>query len=191
MKLIFATHNINKLREIKSLIKSNIELISLDDVAFFDDIPEPFNTLHENASAKARHIYNRFRINCFADDTGLEVDTLDGKPGVMSARYAGESKSDKENIKKLINELSDKANRNARFRTVISLIMDDKEYFFEGIVNGSIIDIERGSNGFGYDPIFIPNGFNKTFAEMTMEEKNLLSHRSVAVKKLVNFLNSL
>ncbi|MBS4013420.1 MAG: non-canonical purine NTP diphosphatase [Bacteroidetes bacterium] len=191
MKLIFATHNINKLREIKSIIKSNIELVSLDDVAFFDEIPEPFDTLHENALAKARHIYNRFCINCFADDTGLEVEALNGKPGVMSARYAGESKSDKENIKKLINELSGKANRNARFRTVISLILDNKEYYFEGIVNGRIIDIEKGSNGFGYDPVFIPNGFNKTFAEMTMEEKNLLSHRSAAVKKLVDFLNSL
>jgi XTP/dITP diphosphohydrolase len=189
MKLLFATHNSNKFLEIKTILQSNIDLVSLNDVAFFDDIPEPYDTLHENASAKARHIYNIFGINCFADDTGLEIEELGGKPGVYSARYAGESKSDKDNMRKVLKELEGKSNRKAQFRTVISLIENGTEILFEGIVKGQIITEERGSAGFGYDPIFVPEGYNKTFAEMSLEEKNILSHRSIAVKKLCEYLN--
>ncbi|MFW5793732.1 MAG: non-canonical purine NTP diphosphatase [Bacteroidota bacterium] len=190
MRFLFATKNRNKLKEIQEILKNDIQLISLEDVDFTDDIPEPFDTLEKNASAKSRTIFKRFGINCFADDTGLEVDALGGKPGVYSARYAGENKSDKDNVAKLLKELEGVSNRKAQFRTVISLIENGKEIFFEGVARGEIIESERGEKGFGYDPVFLPEAYNKTFAEMNMEEKNKISHRSIAVKKLCNYLNS-
>lgn len=153
-----------------------------------EEIPEDYDTLEENASQKAWHIYNKTKLNCFADDTGLEVDALNGRPGVFSARYAGDGKNPKDNITKLLKELQGVNKRNARFRTVISLIIDGTEYSFEGIVNGVIDETERGVDGFGYDPIFQPNGFALTFAEMDLSQKNLISHRAIAVNQLVDFL---
>lgn len=190
MKLIFATHNQHKLQEIKLLLPKSIELVSLADVNFTEDIAETGSTLKDNALLKARYIYNRFRANCFADDSGLEVEALNGAPGVYSARYAGLQKSDTDNNKKLLAELKDKSNRNACFKTVIALIIDGKEYTFEGIIKGVILSEMKGTQGFGYDPLFQPNGYNKTFAEMNTEEKGKISHRGLAVNKLVDFLSA-
>ncbi len=190
-KLIFATHNKNKLKEVKSLIPSTIELLSLDDINLLEEIEETALTIEGNALLKAQTIYKQTGINCFADDSGLLVDALDGAPGVYSARYAGEHKNDSDNLEKLLKDLSDKDNRNAHFKTVMALIIDGKEYLFEGIINGIITTEKSGANGFGYDPIFLPNGYTETFAEMSSDIKNVISHRAKAMKQLVEFVNSL
>lgn len=191
MELVFATNNQHKLKEVQALLGDHFKLLSLTDINFYDEIPEDYDTLEENALQKARHIFSYSGYNCFADDTGLEVEALNGEPGVYSARYAGESKNPKNNIIKLLGNLAGIKNRNAQFRTVIALIVDGKEFLFEGNVRGIIIDSERGCDGFGYDPIFLPNGYQQTFAEMPLELKNKISHRGLAVSKLVGFLKSL
>lgn len=188
MKLVFATNNQNKLRELQQLLGKKIELLSLADINCEEEIPEEYDTLEDNAKQKAEYIYKKYNVNCFADDTGLEISALNGEPGVYSARYAGESKDAKANMKKVLQKLEGVKNRSARFRTVISLYLNDKEYQFEGIVNGDILESERGKDGFGYDPIFEPLGYSISFAEMEMSEKNKISHRGLAVQKLVEFL---
>jgi XTP/dITP diphosphohydrolase len=194
-ELIFATHNLHKIREIQDLIGSRFKILSLDDMGYKEEIKENQMNIEGNAEEKARLIFNLFHIDCFADDTGLEVEALDGQPGVFSARFAditgernpGEDIS-KANIRKLLRLMGGKANRKARFRTVIALILEGERYLFEGIVNGHIIEEVKGRNGFGYDPVFQPEGFNQTFAEMTLQEKNKISHRAEAIHKLVEFL---
>ncbi|MFA6923207.1 MAG: non-canonical purine NTP diphosphatase [Bacteroidales bacterium] len=188
-KLVFATNNKHKLEEIKQILKDKFEILSLNDIGCFEEIPEDKETVSENASQKALYIFNKYKINCFADDTGLEIEALNGKPGVHSARYAGESKNFDENINKVLLEMHELKNRKAIFLTVISLIIDGKEMQFEGIVTGIILEKRCGTGGFGYDPIFQPAGFSKTFAEMTMQEKNKISHRGIATKKLIKYLN--
>lgn len=188
-KIVFATNNKHKLFEVQQILGTKYSIKSLNDIGFTEDIPEDFQTLEENASQKAWHIYNKFKIDCFADDTGLEVNTLNGEPGVLSARYAGEQKSSHDNIMKLLEQLKDKPNRDAQFRTVIALIASGKEYRFEGIVRGSIIQHLKGTDGFGYDPVFLPKGYQETFAEMDIELKNRISHRGLAMSKLVDFLD--
>ncbi len=188
--LVFATNNQHKLIEISSLISDCFELKSLNDINCFDEIPEEKDTLEGNALDKARYIFEKYGLNCFADDTGLEIEALQGKPGVYSARYAGESRDSNANMNKVIDELVGIENRNARFRTVIALIIDGNEYLLDGIVNGTIIEHKRGDSGFGYDPIFVPNGYDLTFAEMDLTEKNKISHRALATHKLINFLNN-
>ncbi|MBS1916529.1 MAG: RdgB/HAM1 family non-canonical purine NTP pyrophosphatase [Bacteroidetes bacterium] len=190
-KLIFATNNQHKVDEIQSAIGNTIEVISLKQAGIDIDIPEPYDTLEENASAKSKTIHQLTATNCFSEDTGLETEALNGEPGVKSARYAGDDKSFEKNINKLLSELTGINNRNARFRTVISLILDDKEYLFEGICEGEILQIRKGNKGFGYDPVFVPSGSEKSFAEMTMEEKNTFSHRKKAVDKMIAFLKQL
>lgn len=189
-KIVFATNNLHKLSEVQHILGSHFLLLSLSDIGFNYDIPEDHETLEENASQKAWFIHNRFTVNCFADDTGLEVDTLSGKPGVHSARYAGDHKSTFDNVRKLLVDLKGESNRNAQFRTVISLIMNGKENQFEGTIRGQIIDELRGENGFGYDPIFVPDGYSKTFAELDISIKNQISHRAIAIQKLVSYLKS-
>jgi XTP/dITP diphosphohydrolase len=191
MTLIFATNNKHKLQEVQKLLPSAINLVTLADAGIHEDIPETADTLEGNASIKSRFVFELTDLNCFADDTGLEVEALNGAPGVYSARYAGEKCSFADNVNKLLHEMQDKDNRAAKFRTVISLMLDEKEYFFEGVVDGEITREVHGTDGFGYDPIFKPAGFDKTFAEMTLEEKNKISHRARAVEKLVAFLSSL
>ncbi|MES2514077.1 MAG: non-canonical purine NTP diphosphatase [Bacteroidota bacterium] len=191
MQLIFATHNKNKLKEVKSLTSDHIDVLSLDDIHLFEEIEETSLTIEGNALLKAKTIYQQTQINCFADDSGLLVDALNGEPGVYSARYAGEQKNDNDNIEKLLQELSGKENRNAHFKTAIALVIGSKEYLFEGIINGKIIAEKKGTDGFGYDPVFIPDGYTETFAQMSSETKNAISHRSIAVKKMIAFLNSL
>ena len=188
MTLIFATNNENKVEEIQLAIGKIINVISLKKAGINIDIPEPFDTLEENASEKSKTIYTLTNTNCFSEDTGLETDALNGEPGVKSARYAGEDKAFDKNIEKLLSKLNGINNRKAAFRTVISLIIDGKEFLFEGICKGKIINEKKGEKGFGYDSIFIPEGSDKTFAEMTMEEKNNFSHRKKAADKLVAFL---
>ena len=190
-KFVFATNNIHKLREVAAIVGHQIELLSLNDIGCHDDIPETSDTLEGNALLKARYVYERYHTNCFADDTGLEVEALGGAPGVYSARYAGEGHNSEENIKKLLHELEVKDNRKARFRTVFALIINGKEHLFEGIVRGEIIARKRGTSGFGYDPVFVPEGFTQTFAEMSDGQKNKISHRALAVGKLCKFLNTL
>ena len=189
MQICFATHNQNKVAELRKLIGKNLEILSLDDLGVADEIEETGTTLKENALLKAKFIFDNYAIACFADDTGLEVDTLDGAPGVYSARFAGEPANNEKNIDKLLGLLLNQVNNQARFRTVIALVTDTEQHFFEGVVEGEIIDQRRGSNGFGYDSVFLPNHFDRTFAEMNMEDKNLISHRARAVKKLTDFLN--
>ena len=189
MKLIFATHNQHKLQEMKLLLPKNMELVSLADLNFTEDIMETGSTLKDNALLKARYIYNRFHTNCFADDSGLEVEALNGAPGVYSARYAGLQKNDIDNNQKLLAELKDIPSRNACFKTVIAIIINGKEHTFEGIIKGVILSEMKGTQGFGYDPLFQPNGYHKTFAEMSTEEKSKISHRGLAVNKLVDFLS--
>lgn len=191
MKLVFATNNQNKLKEVKQLLPASIELLSLKDIDCEDDITESGKTIRENAKIKSRYIYEKFGMNCFADDTGLEVDAIGGRPGVYSARFAGPSSRSEDNINKLLIELKGIENRKANFRTVISLMIDGKDEAFEGIVNGVITSEEMGSNGFGYDSVFMPDGFDKTFAEMTAQEKNEISHRGIAVNKLTSFIREL
>ena len=191
-KLVFATNNAHKLSEVSAILGDKIELLSLKDIDCNDDIPETADTLEGNALLKARYIYDKYGVDCFADDTGLEVEALNGAPGVYSARYAGGDGHDSEaNMKKLIANLEGINNRKAQFRTVVAMILDGKEYLFEGIVTGRIIEDKRGTTGFGYDPIFIPEGYEQTFAELGDEVKNQISHRSRAVHKLCKFLNSI
>ena len=191
MKLVLATNNLHKLKEVRETIDSHIELLSLADIDFSEEIPEDQDTLEGNASQKSRHIYDRFKMNCFADDTGLEIDALEGRPGVYSARYAGENCSFLDNMEKVMGEMAGKSNKAARFRTVISLIIDGEEKQFEGVVEGEILEEMKGTDGFGYDAIFRPNGFDQTFAEMSLAEKNKISHRARAVSKLSEYLNTL
>lgn len=202
MKIVFATNNKNKLREIREILGNKFEVLSLEDINCHTDIPETGITLEENAEIKANYIYDRYKISVFADDTGLEVEALDGAPGVYSARYAGGEGHDSEaNMRKLLKELDGKANRKARFRTAIALrLMADSDThtndipctkLFEGIVNGNITTEKKGISGFGYDPVFQPEGYDKTFAELGDDIKNQISHRAKAVEKLVNFLNSI
>ena len=187
-KLVFATNNKHKLYEVRELLKDIYEIVGLNDIGCTEDIAETSHTLEGNASLKSTYVFKNYKLNCFADDTGLEVEALGGKPGVFSARYAGKGHDFEANLQKVLAELKDKSNRKARFRTSISLILDGKETFFEGIVNGEIITEKRGKDGFGYDPIFLPDGYNQTFAEMELSEKNKISHRGLAVMKLVEFL---
>lgn len=189
--MIFATNNEHKVEEIRSVVGDKFEILTLKEAGIDIDIPEPHDTLEANASEKSVTIYQLTHINCFSEDTGLEVYALNGEPGVKSARYAGENRSFKDNIKKLLSNLADKPDRKARFRTVISVIIDDKETLFDGICEGRIIEAEKGVAGFGYDPIFVPTGSTQTFAEMSLQTKNLYSHRHKATEKLVAFLNNL
>ncbi|MCF0072022.1 RdgB/HAM1 family non-canonical purine NTP pyrophosphatase [Dyadobacter sp. CY261] len=190
MKLCFATNNLHKLEEIQALLGDQFELVTLADIGCNVDIPEPFDTIAENSHEKARYVRDNFAIDCFADDTGLVVDALNGEPGVKSARYAGEQRDSNDNIGLLLNKLASEQNRTARFLTVITLSLEGEYYQFEGSVEGSIIDDKRGTNGFGYDPVFVPKGHSRTFAEMTMQEKSELSHRGRAFAKLVAFLKA-
>lgn len=191
MKLYFATQNQNKLNEVRKKLGNSISLFDLSEFNLTSEIPETGTTLEENALLKSKFIYENFKVNCFADDSGLEVESLGNAPGVYSARYAGEPKNDENNMDKLLSILKDNPNRKAQFRTVISLILDGKEYSFEGIIKGKITTERKGNDGFGYDPIFVPDGSEKTFAELTMEEKNKISHRALAVEKLITFLNKI
>ena len=188
MELIFATHNQNKVEEITAILPPVIEIKSLRDINFKNEISETSDTLQGNALIKARTIFNQFKRNCFADDTGLEVEVLNGDPGVISARYAGNQNIAIDNIKKLLRKLKNHDNRKAQFRTVIALIYDRNEYFFEGIIKGKIIREAKGNNGFGYDPIFQPENYFLSFAQLDKEEKNKISHRAKAFRKLINFL---
>ncbi len=190
-KIVFATNNFNKLNELKRIIGDGMEILSLDDINVHEDIPETGVTLAENASQKSHFIYDRFHLDCFSDDTGLEVEALNGAPGVYSARYAGNNATYNDNVNKLLRELDGKSNRKAAFKTVISLILDGKEHQFEGRVDGVITHDKRGIGGFGYDPVFLPDGYAQTFAEMPMELKNTISHRGRATAKLVAFLKTL
>jgi XTP/dITP diphosphohydrolase len=189
-KLVFATNNQHKLQEIKEIFKDQFEVVSLKEINFFDEIEEPFETLHENALQKARVVHQFCGLDVFSDDTGLEVDALNGAPGVYSAWYAGENCSFQDNVNKLLEALNLEVNRKAKFRTVIALILNNQEYTFDGVVEGEITKEQSGSEGFGYDPIFKPEGFETTFAEMTSEAKNKISHRGRAVHNLANFLTS-
>ncbi len=191
MELVFATNNQHKIEELQAMLDKNIKLLSLKDIGCNDEIPEEQDTLEGNASQKSFYVYNKFGYNCFADDTGLEIDALNGEPGVYSARYAGEEKSAQANMDKVLHKLAKIKNRNARFRTVISLVIDGSEELFEGIVEGEILAEKRGGSGFGYDPIFQPNGFEQTFAEMNLTDKNKISHRGRAVEKLISHLKNL
>ncbi len=188
-KLIFATNNAHKLEEVATILGDKVELLSLNDIGCQTDIPETAETLEGNALLKASYIFKNYHLDCFADDTGLEVEALNGAPGVYSARYAGgEGHNSQANMVKLLHELEGKENRKAQFRTAISLILDGKEYLFEGVIKGEIIKEKHGDSGFGYDPIFKPEGYNKTFAELGNEIKNKISHRALAVQKLYEFL---
>lgn len=188
MKLVFATNNQHKLQELKQLLDSSIELLCLSDIGCNDEIPENQETLEGNAAEKSFYIFNKYGLNCFADDTGLEIEALNREPGVYSARYAGEEKSSENNMNLVLEKLDKIKNRKARFRTVISLVIDGHETQFEGVVDGHILEEKRGKTGFGYDPIFQPNESDFSFAEMPMEEKNKISHRGRAVQKLVMYL---
>lgn len=188
MKLVFATNNAHKLEELRNMLGNNFELLSLKDVECFDEIPEDQDTLEGNASQKSHYLVDKLGVNCFADDTGLEIEALNNEPGVYSARYAGAQRSSEDNMNKVLEKLQGNTNRNARFRTVISLIIDGKEFQFEGIVEGEILTERSGNEGFGYDPIFKPKGYDISFAEMDMLQKNKISHRGRAVQKLVDFL---
>ena len=191
MKLVFATNNQHKLHEIKHLLDGSFELLSLNDIECFDDIPENQETIEGNASEKAFYIWNKYQLNCFADDTGLEIEALNGEPGVYSARYAGDEKSPEKNIELVLQKMAKIKNRKARFKTVISLVIDGKEVQFEGIVEGTILEEKKGQSGFGYDPIFQPDESQFSFAEMPLGEKNKISHRGRATRKLVEYLTHL
>lgn len=184
----FATNNTHKIQEIRALLGPSFVLKNLKDVGCAEELPETQATIEGNARQKARYVFDQYHVSCFADDTGLEVEALNGEPGVFSARYAGEQRNDHDNINLLLSKLSGQSNRKARFKTVISLVDEGHEESFEGIIHGTIISARSGTNGFGYDPVFKPDGYDKTFAEMELTEKNLISHRALAVKKLVNFL---
>ena len=186
--IIFATNNKNKVEEVRAILNDEFKILSLKESGVDIDISEPFDSLEENAREKANVIYKLKNQNCFSEDTGLEVETLNGEPGVKSARYAGDERSFEKNIDKLLSKLAGKENRNAQFRTVICLINNGKANFFEGICRGTIIAERRGNSGFGYDPVFVPEGSDKSFAEMAMDEKNIFSHRKKAIKKLTDYL---
>lgn len=190
-EILFASGNINKIKEIQAMLGDLYCVKGLKDIGFTEEIEENAPTLEGNASIKSKYLFEKLGCDCFSDDTGLEVEILDNEPGVRSARYAGEGKNSEDNMDLLLKKLEGATNRNAQFRTVISLILDGKEYFFEGIVEGTINTERRGAEGFGYDPIFTPKGFGRTFAEMSSEEKNSMSHRGRAVEKLVNFLKNI
>ncbi|WP_289292868.1 MULTISPECIES: non-canonical purine NTP diphosphatase [Bacteroides] len=190
-KLVFATNNLHKLEEVSAILSNQIELLSLNDINCHTDIPETADTLEGNSLLKSQFIYENYGMNCFADDTGLEVEALEGAPGVYSARYAGDGHNSEANMIKLLNNLKEKNNRKAQFRTAISLIIDGNKYLFEGIIKGEIGITKRGDSGFGYDPIFIPEGYNETFAELGSDIKNKISHRALAINKLCEFLHSL
>lgn len=189
MKIVFATNNQNKIKEIQSMMPSSIEIISLESIGCYEDIPETAATIEGNAILKADYVTQKYGFDCFADDTGLEVDALNGKPGVFSARYAGEQKSAEDNMAKLLLNLKNTTNRAAQFKTVISLNLKGKQYLFEGIARGVITSEKTGEHGFGYDPIFRPDGYQETFAELSLETKNTISHRGKATKELISFLN--
>jgi XTP/dITP diphosphohydrolase len=191
MRLIFATNNSHKTEEIRALLPNDFSVVTLKEAGIVGDIPEPHDTLQDNAAEKARTVYALTHNNCFSDDTGLEVYALNNEPGVHSARYAGEGRSFEKNIDKLLQKMENIQDRSARFRAVICLILDGKEHYFEGICQGKILKERRGIEGFGYDPVFIPDGSDKTFAEMSMEEKNAFSHRGRAVAALVAYLKQL
>tara|TARA_B100001758_G_scaffold131327_1_gene112956 strand:+ start:3102 stop:3674 length:573 start_codon:yes stop_codon:yes gene_type:complete len=190
MKLVFATNNLNKLSEIRSLVPEGIQILSLSDINCNEELPETYPSLEENALQKAKYVFDNYGFNCFADDTGLEIDILGGEPGVYSARYAGLECNAENNMNKVLKKLERSENREAKFRTIIAVIMNGVETLFHGECKGEIVKKKRGTEGFGYDPIFIPSGFNKTFAEMTKVQKGSISHRGKAVNKLINFLNS-
>jgi XTP/dITP diphosphohydrolase len=190
MKLVFATHNSNKAKEIQSLLPEDFHILTLTEINCIDEIPETAETLEGNSLLKAQFVNDNFNLNCFADDTGLEIDALNGRPGVYSARYAGEEKSAEANMNLVLSELKNESNRKAQFRTVITLLLNEKTCVFEGIVRGEISAKKRGSDGFGYDPLFIPEGQSKTFAEMTLAEKNQQSHRARAFEKMIDFLKT-
>lgn len=190
MKIVFATNNAHKLREVQQTVGDKFEIVSLRECGVVEDIPENEPTLEGNALAKARYIYSRTGLSCFADDTGLEVDALGGEPGVRSARYATDGHDDEANKRLLLERMEGKENRGAQFRTAMALILDGEEYLFEGVVRGEILTQECGDGGFGYDPLFAPEGHSESFAEMSAEEKNAISHRGRAVRKLAEFLNN-
>jgi len=191
MKIVFATNNLNKLKEVQSLVPKHIELINLKDIGCFEDVPETQETIEGNAIQKANYIKEHYGYDCFADDTGLEVSTLNGEPGVYSARYAGPQRNANDNMNKLLLALNDKADRSAQFKTVVALYLNGKIHTFEGICKGSITTKKHGDKGFGYDPIFKAEGYNKTFAEISLEEKNKIGHRGKAVTNLCQFLDNL
>jgi XTP/dITP diphosphohydrolase len=191
MKICFATRNAHKIEEISQHLSNQLQLVSLNDIGCQDELPETGDTLEHNSKQKAQYVWDRFAVNCFADDTGLEVEALEGAPGVDSAHYAGPQRNAADNINLLLEKMQGKANRKARFRTVITLILEGKEHRFEGIAQGEITEAYQGQKGFGYDPVFKPLGHEKTFAEMDLHEKNKISHRGQAFEKLINFLNSL
>ena len=188
-RIVFATNNVHKLQEIRAMIPEGIKLLSLADIGCHADIPETADTLEGNALIKARYVAEHYGMDCFADDTGLEVETLGGAPGVHTARYAGEAHDTEANIDKLLAELADKDNRTARFRTAIACIVQQEEHLFEGILEGEIAPVRRGTDGFGYDPVFIPEGTGKTFAELGSDIKNRISHRALAVNQLIEYIN--
>ena len=190
-KIVFATNNAHKLEEVRDILKDKIQVLSLKEIGCVDDIAETAETLEANAEIKARYIFDKFGVDCFADDTGLEVEALNGKPGVYSARYAGEPSDSTKNVKKILTEMEGVENRNAQFRTVICLMEEGECYFFEGIIKGKIALTPTGESGFGYDPVFIPEGYDRSFAELTSEEKNSISHRALAVKKLNDYLTNI
>jgi XTP/dITP diphosphohydrolase len=189
MKICFATNNSKKIEEVKAALGSDFEIVSLKEIGCHEELPETGDTLEHNAFQKARYVKENYGVDCFADDTGLEVDALGGAPGVYSGRFAGEPRSDERNISLLLEKLVEKTDRRARFRTVIALILDGEEHSFEGAAEGEILDEKVGKGGFGYDPIFRPSGFDRTFAELTLTEKNQISHRGKAVKALISFLH--
>jgi XTP/dITP diphosphohydrolase len=188
-QIVFATNNAHKMGEVSAILNAEISIVGLKEMGCFEEIPETQKTIEGNALQKARFVWNKFGVDCFADDTGLEVEALNGAPGVYSARYAGEDCCAENNIQKLLKELIGVSNRKARFKTVIALIQGGKEFFFEGIINGIVLTQKKGKDGFGYDAVFLPDGYNLTFAEMSMEQKNTISHRALATKALATFLN--
>jgi XTP/dITP diphosphohydrolase len=191
MKIVFATHNLNKLQEVRLMLPEKMGILGLNQIGCVEDIPETKNTLEGNALEKARFISSNYKCNCFSDDTGLEIDALDGRPGVYSARYAGEERNSQANMDKVLQEMNGISDRRARFKTVIAMIINNDEILFEGIAEGEIISEKRGREGFGYDPIFKPVGYDRTFAEMSLDQKNLISHRKKAFKMLSEYLMSL
>lgn len=190
-ELIFVSHNAHKLEEVKAIVGNNFEVKNLSDINVFDEIPETGLSFKENAQQKAEYIYKKLNCNCFADDSGLSVDALNGEPGIYSARYAGEPCNMQNNIEKLLNNIKDKSDKSAQFTTVIAVILEGEYHFFEGVIRGKIIDTPRGDNGFGYDPIFVPEGYDQTFAELSSEIKNKISHRAIAMQKFQDFISNL
>jgi XTP/dITP diphosphohydrolase len=188
-RIVFATNNAHKMGEVSAILHADFSIVGLKEIGCFEDIPETQDTIQGNALQKARYIWDKYGVDCFADDTGLEVEALNGAPGVYSARYAGEDCVSEKNIQKLLQELHGISNRKARFKTVVALIQGGKEFLFEGIINGTIMTHKSGTDGFGYDPIFLPDGYDQSFAEMSMEQKNTISHRAIATKALAAFLN--